>query len=358
MKTILLIDDDEEVLSAYRLALELHGRKVVTAASGEAGLALARIHLPDLIISDINMPGTDGRSVLQALRADPQLATKQIVLMTGNTSAVTPRGGMNLGADDFLVKPFSLEELLRCVEARLNRADLNWRVEDRILNDLRSTLSSTLPHELFTPLAGILGLTEVLRTEFTRLPASEIQAILEDLQRSGERLHRTLRNYLQLLELQAKPLPASAPGHIFAAEVEATLRTQWQTALDRHGRSADGSAEFARVDLIAEKQHLALIVEELVDNACRFSRPGTPIMLRFEASGLLTVSDRGRGLSADQIERIGAFHQFERKHHEQQGLGLGLALVRKLAERHGATMTLESTISEGTTVRVAFQTVG
>lgn len=165
MKTLLLIDDDEDVLATLSFALTHPGRRILTAGTGDDGIALARQHLPDLIISDINMPGTDGRSVLQTLRADPQLGTKQIVLMTGNTTAFTPRTGMNPGADDFLVQPFSLEDVLRCVEARLKRADLNWRVEDRILADLRRALASTLPHEPFTPLAGILGLTEILRTE-------------------------------------------------------------------------------------------------------------------------------------------------------------------------------------------------
>jgi signal transduction histidine kinase len=355
MKTILLIDDDETILSTFRLALEHHGRQVITAASGDEGIALARQHLPDLIISDINMPGTDGRSVLQALRADPQLGTKQIVLMTGNPSAVTPRTGMNLGADDFLVKPFSLEDLLRCVEARLDRADLNWRVEDRILVDLRKALSSTLPHELFTPLAGILGLTEILRTEHTRLPPTEVDAILGDLHQSSERLHRTLRNYLLLLELQSQPaLPVSA-NWLAASGVESLVRARVQGVLDRHRRTGDGVVEIAAVPLRGESEDLAIIVEEIVDNACQYSRAGTRIEVRLRPDGVLSVSDTGRGMSAGQIERIGAFHQFGRKEHEQQGLGLGLALVRKLAARSGASVSIDSETSAGTTISVAFR---
>lgn len=355
MKTILLIDDDETILATFRLALEHHGRHVITAASGDEGIALARRHLPDLIISDINMPGTDGRSVLQALRADPQLGTKQIVLMTGNTSAVTPRTGMNLGADDFLVKPFSLDDLLRCVDARLERADLNWRVEDRILVDLRKALSSTLPHELFTPLAGILGLTEILRTEHTRLPPSEVDAILADLHQSGERMHRTLRNYLLLLELQAQPALPVSSNWLAASGVESLVRARLQAVMERHRRTGDGVAEIVAVPLLGESEDLAIIVEELVDNACQYSRAGTRIEVRLRPDGVLSVGDTGRGMSAEQIERIGAFHQFGRKEHEQQGLGLGLALVRKLAARSGASVSIDSQTSAGTTISVAFR---
>ena len=356
MKTILLIDDDELILGTFSIALRSHGQRVLTAASGEEGIALARQHLPDLIISDINMPGTDGRSVLQALRADPQLGTKQIVLMTGNATAVTPRTGMNLGADDFLVKPFSLESLFRCVDARLRRAELNSRVEDRMLLDLRSTLSSTLPHELFTPLAGILGLTEILRTEFTRLPEAEITELLNDIHASGERLHRTLRNYLLLLELQSQSTPPPPAAFLNPANVRMTVQGRLEATLERHARPGDLRMEIDPGCIRGEISHVATIIEELVDNACRFSAKGTPIEVRLLKDGILRVGDRGRGMTPEQVEHIGAFHQFDRKKHEQQGLGLGLALVKLLAARHDARVAIESSSDNGSVVTVAFQT--
>jgi two-component system sensor histidine kinase/response regulator len=355
MKTILLIDDDEAILDTFSLALKRPGRRVLTASSGEEGIAVARQHLPDLIISDINMPGTDGRSVLQAMRTDPQLATKQIVLMTGNSGAVTSRTGMNLGADDFLLKPFSLDDLLRCVEARLQRADLNWRVEDRVVLDLRSTLSSILPHELFTPLAGIIGLTEVLRAEFTRLPPAEIAEILTDIQQSGERLHRTLRNYLLLLELPSTTAGPPTETGVPAPTLRPALTATIDATLVRHGRAADATVDLADVSLIGDLAHLPIMLEELLDNACRFSRQGTPVEVVLRPDGTLSVTDAGRGMTAEQIERIGAFHQFERKKHEQQGLGLGLALVKKLAARCGATVAVTSAVGTRTTATVKFR---
>src|SRR5271170_2366767 len=161
MKTILLIDDDENIRSTFSMALCHHDYRVIEASSGTEGLQLARKHLPDLILSDISMPGMGGQDVLKSIRESPELNTTQFVLMTGQTHLVTPRKGMELGADDFLIKPISLSELLQCVEARLKRAQVHWLVEDRILSKLRSTLHSNMPHELFTPLAGIIGLVEI-----------------------------------------------------------------------------------------------------------------------------------------------------------------------------------------------------
>jgi signal transduction histidine kinase len=355
MKTVLLIDDDEGILGTFRLALEFHGVRVLTASTGEEGIALARQHLPDLIISDINMPGTDGRGVLQALRADPQLATRQIVLMTGHVGAVTPRTGMNLGADDFLLKPITLEDLTRCVEARLRRADLNWRVEDRVVRELRSTLSSTLPHELFTPLAGILGLTEVLRGDLPNLKAPEIDEILAEIQKSGQRLHRTLRNYLLLLELRKPDTLRRVDTPAAAGDIAGLVAPRIAETLGRHARTGDAAVALAPVALLGDIADIVIIAEELVDNACQFSLRGTPIGVQLTPDGVLAVSDAGRGMTAEQIAQIGAFQQFDRKQHEQQGLGLGLMLARQLAVRCGATFGIRSEAGHGTRTTVAFR---
>jgi CheY-like chemotaxis protein len=157
MKTILLIDDCQQVRTAFRLALRTNGYHVIEADSGAAGLEIARQHLPDLILTDIHMPGGDGSSLLRHIRGDAKLKSSQVVLMTGRPDLVTPRKGMEEGADDFLVKPIGLESLLNCVKARLSRASISWRVEDQMLDQLRSWVPPHLPHEFFTPLAGIIG---------------------------------------------------------------------------------------------------------------------------------------------------------------------------------------------------------
>ena len=100
---------------------------------------------------------------------------------------------MEQGADDFLVKPISMEALLSCMQARLNRADLHWRVDDRVLSKLRSSPTSQLPHELITPLAGILGLSEILNTESSTLSSAEVHDLSKDINQSALRLHRTVR---------------------------------------------------------------------------------------------------------------------------------------------------------------------
>jgi two-component system sensor histidine kinase/response regulator len=352
MKTILLIDDDQQVRTMFGLALRRTGYRVVEADSGATGLAMARQHLPDLILSDIHMPGGDGSTLLRDIRRDPELKSRQVVLMTGRPDLVTPRKGMEEGADDFLVKPVSLEALRNCVDARFKRATINWRVEDNILVKLRSSLPPQLPHEVFTPLAGIIGLTELLLEENSVFRPEEIADIHRDVYQSALRLQRTLRNYLLILELpdtNSEPPPPLSP-----AAVEAGIRAGLAEALRLNKRAGDVTVTGTAGSLAIKQDDLSRIVEELVDNACKFSRLGTPITVDFGSDGRLVVRDEGRGLTAEEIAAIGAFHQFERKKNEQQGLGLGLVLVQKLTALCRATVAITSESGRGTQVQITF----
>src|SRR5207249_7291176 len=98
--------------------------------------------------------------------------------------------------------------------------------------------------------------------------------------------------------------------------------------------------------------YLAKIVDELVQNAFKFSQPGSPVRVVLEPAppgSALSIIDRGRGFSQDQVTKIGAYMQFDRKFHEQQGLGLGLAIASRLSELHGGTLSIQSDEQRGTT---------
>ena len=353
MKTILLIDDEEEVRKTFGLALRRSGYHVIEADTGPSGLAMARKHLPDLILSDIHMPGGDGATLLRDIRHDPELRVRQVVLMTGKPEQVTPRKGMEEGADDFLVKPVSMEALLGCVKARFSRASVSWRVEDEMLKNLRASVPSNLPHEFFTPMAGIIGLMEILESGYSTFQPEEVQAIHRDVHQSALRLNRTLRNYLLILDLHTAP-SGEAIKPLSPSEIETAILAGVADAVRLNNRRKDLTVRIQASGISVKLDDLSRMVEELVDNACKFSRHGTPIAVELSAEGRLTVADQGRGMTAEQINRIGAFQQFDRKKHEQQGLGLGLVLVQKLAAQCNAEFFVKSNPGEGTKARISF----
>ena len=353
MKTILVVDDDPQARTMYMLALSRSGYHTIEANSGKSGLQMAQQHLPDLILSDINMPGGMGSTLLRDLRHDPELRSKQVVLMTGRPDLVTPRKGMEDGADDFLVKPVSMEALVSCIKARLDRASISWRVEDQVLTELRSSTPAQLPHEFFTPISGIIGLVEILQSGMSQLSADEVTDILQDVYASALRLHRTLRNYLLILDLSGTSTePLMFP--LCAIQVENHIREGVKEALRLENRQADVRLNISPCAISVKPEDLSRMLEELVDNACKFSRKGTPVEVNLGPDGKLTVRDQGRGMTEEEIKRIGAFQQFDRKKHEQQGLGLGLVLVQKLAVQYQAHFSVTSQSGNGSQVEIAF----
>jgi len=355
IKTILIIDDDASFSATLALGLEASGYRTLCASDANLGWKLVRAHLPDLILCDIDMPGKDGRRLLQEMRADPELANRPFVLMTGRPDMANPRTAMDLGADDFLLKPLALDELLRCVSARLRRAAISRRVNDRVLGELRLSLQPTLPHKLFTPLAGILGVSWLLEQGLDTLNKEEIRQDLLDIHAAGQQLHRSLRNYLLLMELESEDLVRPS-AWLDPEMVVDGLIVGINTAAERHGRTADIGRELAGASLRMNPSDLSTVAEELVDNALRFSRKGTPVQVRAWSDGSavhFTVTDAGRGMTVRQLEQIAAVQHLAGNQRVQQDLGFGLILVHRLILHLGGTLRLESEAGKGTTSHVS-----
>ena len=121
MKKILIIEDNEDVRENTADLLHLSGYDVATAAEGKSGLRRVQDFRPDLILCDIMMPGMDGYQVLEAVLKDPETAHIPFIFLTAKTEKADIRKGMNLGADDYLTKPFEEDELLEAIRSRLRK---------------------------------------------------------------------------------------------------------------------------------------------------------------------------------------------------------------------------------------------
>ena len=359
MNKILVIDDNEALRRTLEVALGDFGYETASAPDGETGVQKAREWLPDLILCDVNMPGISGREVLQILRTDPILGNRQVVLMTGNQAQNPLREGMNLGADDYLPKPFEISQLRTCVDARLRRAQIYRRLENSMLRRHAEMFGSTLPHEFMTPLNGILGFAEILKEDLGKIPNEESVQMLSDIESCARRLHRTLMNYLTLVTIESAPDEEGAKetSWIDSGRSPQIISAVAQAIAEKAGRRLDLVIEVEPLALHCSENDLHTIVEHLVENAFGFSTAGAPVTVSFKQGAgqpILRVQDRGRGMSPDQIEQIGLFMQFERKRFEQQGLGIGLAIVKRLLERCRGKIVFESTPGKGTTVTVEF----
>lgn len=360
MKRILVIDDEAGLREMVNVVLTNRGFGVIEAEDGGRGIELARQHLPDLILCDVKMEQTDGYLTLAALRTQPATAAIPFILMTGYADPAGMRQGMELGADDYLPKPFSADRLCAAVEARLRKAQQVREEAERKLSDLRDSISLALPHELRTPLNGILAYGEILSTDAESLQPAEVAEMGQVINESGKRLMRLIENFLIYAQLE---LLGSDPAKSVALQRKSTqfplrsIEEKARAAAQSARRPGDLVLELQEFSVSMAEEYLAKIVDELVQNAFKFSKPGTPVRVALhiaEQGPVLSVADQGRGLAQEQIAKIGAYMQFDRKMHEQQGLGLGLMICRRLAEVHGGTLTIASDPGAGTTVSLRF----
>jgi two-component system, sensor histidine kinase and response regulator len=363
MHKILVIDDDAALRKTLEVALQVFGYDTLTASNGEQGIRQAREWMPDLVLCDVNMPGMDGRVVLQTLRNDPALGNRQFVLMTGNQEQNPQREGMNLGADDYLPKPFEIAQLRTCVEARLRRAHTYRRLEDGMLRRHAQMFGSTLPHEFMTPLNGILGFAEILKEDLHKIPHEESVQMLMDIESCARRLHRTLMNYLMLVQIEnaSDQDRVAANAGLNGDRAANVIITAAENAAANVSRPNDLRLDVKLIGVRAQEADLRVVAEHLIENAFAYSPIGTPVEVSFqseEGRPIVRVKDHGRGMTAEQISQIGAFMQFERKRFEQQGLGIGLALVKRLLERQGGALKFESAPGLGTTAIVELRAQG
>jgi len=364
MTKILIIDDEAWLREMVQMALAQKGYEVLEAENGTRGIEVARATLPDLILCDVNMEKMDGYATLAALRKEPLTAAIPFILMTGLADHAGMRHGMELGADDYLPKPFALEGLYGAVEARLKKVQAVRQEAEKKLADLRDNLSLMLPHELRTPLNGILAYGEILRGDAGTLSASEVAEMGQVIYESGKRLQRLVENFLIYAQLEFLASDPQKMGALRSKQtvcparlVESRAREQAQEAQ----RTEDLRLELAEVPACISEEYLAKIVDELVQNAFKFSSIGTPVAVSVSNSGsnmTLTIRDQGRGFSTDHLTKLGAYMQFDRKLHEQQGLGLGLTIAKRLTELHGGTLESQSQPGGATTVTVKLPKAG
>src|ERR1700745_13986 len=145
MKKILVIEDNEVIRETVTEILELSGSNVTAAINGKAGIGAAQKQKPDLIICDIMMPGVDGYGVLHVLHKDPETQGIPFIFLTSKSERSDFRNAMEMGADDYITKPFAGNELLNAIESRFKKAEIIRKTltpDLEGLNELMSTLGN------------------------------------------------------------------------------------------------------------------------------------------------------------------------------------------------------------------------
>jgi signal transduction histidine kinase len=320
----ILIADDNADTRAYLVRL-LRGHAAVRAVGdGLTALEAARAWEPDLVLTDVMMPGLDGFGLLQAVRADPRLRPASVILLSARAGDQARVEGLRAGADDYLMKPFAAAELLARVDGQL--ALVRLRGEARAAEE-RERMGADLHDSVMQEIYGLTLLAEAGR----RAVASGQQARLaECLEQVGETAQRTLRE-MRLLVHELRP-PALAQGGLVEA-----LERRLNAVERRAGIAARLRVQGEIMLPPLTEEAFYYIAQEALTNVLKHAaaREVEVRLSRRGATTTLVVADDGRG--------------FDPASATEQG-GLGLATMRERAARVGATLAITPRRQGGTEV--------
>lgn len=359
--TVLVVEDEQVILEIITFFLEDEGYQVLQALNAKAALLLLEEAKPDLIISDIRMPGMDGFALCEEVRANPDFGQLPFIFLTGRDERADVRRGMGLGADDYLTKPFEPEELLSAVQVRLARAAETQAAIVRAGSGLQDQIIQSLTHEFRTPLSLVVGYTELLESTGQEMHEGDFESVMDGLHAGSRRLVSLVEDFLLLSKLRTgaiaeevaeEPLAAMAPDMM-------VRMVAGQVSSQASAKNVTLTIECAVPDLTVRisRPHLGDIVRRLLDNAIKFSkRDGGQVVVsttQEQDSWVLCVADDGIGIREEAHSWIfEAFQQVDRSRMEQQGTGVGLTIVKGLVEIYGGRISLESTPGVGSTFSV------
>jgi len=359
-KRILCIEDDSGMRKSVRLMLEFAGYEMIEADNGMVGVEQALRFLPDLIICDVRMPGMDGFETLEELHKHESTARIPFIFLTGEDPRTQMRKGMNLGASDFILKPIDMDDFIKAVQVRLEETEKRKNESQRAIDELSEKITRALPHELRTPMIGILGLAEQLKSHAEELKPREIKELAETLSFAAVRMNETLEKFwlhTQCLFLANDTSKLSASRQVGSKEAQEVIQHIAEDIAFTYHRSSDLFLNLSPIFVAVSEIYLEQLIRQVIDNAFKFSIAGTQVIIstaRGNEMGMITIKDNGRGFLEDQIKKIHAFMQFDREQYEQQGLGLGLMIVKRLTEIHNGSMQVSSMQGKGTTVSLSF----
>ncbi len=358
---VLVVEDETIVREVLRDTLERAGHRVLEAGDGLEALALLSRSPVDLVISDVNMPAMDGYGLYDRVRSRPDWITLPFLMLTAVGEPSRARHALELGVDEYLVKPVTGEDLLFAVRTLLNRRARLEAGRSAQIAVLKDTILTTLAHELRTPLTMVLGYAELLREAAKPAEAEDLHAIVEGVLKGAERLRRLADDLVTLVELRSGDayrthLSRRAP----LANLEALLRDVVQ--------SRRGAADARRVTMTvavppgmpvvdADATLLTGALGRLLDNAIKFSKAdgGHAILRARPTDGFVTleVEDDGTGIAPEEQARLWElFYQVDREQNEQQGTGCGLAIAHAVAAIHGGRLEVDSQLGVGSTFAI------
>ncbi len=355
---VLVVDDNADMRHYLRRLLE-DRFSVRVAADGATALAAIRERRPRLVLSDVMMPGLDGFGLLRAIRAEPELRYLPVILVSARAGEEAGVEGLEAGADDYLVKPFSARELVARVQSHLSLAGAreDAQAAERLAREkaeeaaeARARFMANTSHELRTPLNAVMAYLELLLSGASGQLGEEQRSHLERIRDGAHHLKEIIEEILTFARLEEGTERGSIrEGDVAEAvrEVSALLRPLFQSKGLAFELDVPQRTRRVRTDVAKVRQ----ILLNLLSNAHKYTEEGgVTVRMGQDPDGSIEVrvTDTGPGIDPEDRDRV--FEAFWRGPGSDSGggTGLGLNVARTLARLLGGDVTLESSVRGST----------
>ncbi len=353
---ILIVEDEKDVRHSIDEILTTSGYEVMQAENGKSAIDISNEYYPDLVISDIMMPGLDGYQLLEYFQKKQNMENIPFMFLSAKAHENDVRFGMNQGADDYLTKPFRAKELIKSVQTRLNKKK-KWQ---KSFAKIQESFTHAVQHELRTPLVPVLGFSDLITDDFNNLTKNEIYDMVKTIKSGAVNLHSKIEKSILLSAIHSE---------LNNIEDVKTLRQERtnpskDTIIQLSNNIAKNYNRFCDVKfemhdkgevLKISEYYFTIIINELIENACKYSESGTPIIIKTQKTKeyyLIIFKNNGQGLTKKQIRSINVFQKFLNKDPFTPGSGLGLYMLKEIVKVFGGYLNIESEIGKSTEISV------
>ncbi len=348
----LLVVEDNPDLRAFIVSNLFETYQVEQAENGRKGLDLARRMNPDLIISDVMMPEMDGYELCREIRKDPFLSKVPIILVTSKSGGEAVEAGLEIGATDYVPKPFEMRELKARIATHLKNRFLEKNINER---ETRLTaigqMTSAVVHDLKNPLNTIMGFTQIAQQDSEALEEKEISKNLSYVMESSARLNRMIAEILDFAKGYAPRLNSEAVLLVPFLETTLTVHKERLSQLGISLISEHTGCENVQVSFDSDQMHR--VIENIIMNSkdafFNSSHEIPDKKIRVETTYdksrvIIRFSDNGPGISEEIKTSI--FEPFTTTG-KKTGVGLGLSTVRNIVSAHSGTISVETDGKKG-----------
>ena len=354
---ILIVDDVMSNVLLLKILLTNEKFQVCTANCGNACIEQARKEHPDLILLDVMMPDINGFDTAVIMKKDDELKDIPIIFLTALNTPQDLVKGFQVGASDFLTKPFNKEELIMRVMQQISLVAAK-RIIQKQNKELKATLNnrdkmySVIAHDLRSPMASIrMVLNLVVQSTSADTVGPELYTLLDQANRESEEVHDLLDNLLKWTKSQTGRLNVVLQDLDLNDIIPGVVEIFEMIAQTKHS-TLDLQKTEDPLKVHADNDMLKTVLRNFMSNAIKFSPENSTIQILMANEGdfaRVSVKDQGVGIAADRLDTI--FHKGETTYGTggEEGSGLGLQLCQDFARKNGGDCYVESVEGQGST---------